>query len=430
MFRLWLVGLVGCIALAGCSGNRKVKVNPDTGSDHAVEPTASAPPVTRPSTPLQGEFVWKGKHYKDWLVLLDDADPDERKKAADAMAFFGPKAKDAAPALGKRLVFKDKDGKDELSPVRLAAAQALVALGPEAKPAVAELAKTLEKDRDKNVRLQALKALANLGPEARPALPVIIAAIDDDKETDVRQQAVPALRVVDPSARDVLPTLIKTLHHTDRYPAAKAVEELVQVGVPAVPSLIEVLGDNDAVAVARAAETLGKIGPSAKSAVPALERTLKHKLPVVRVQSAQALKLFGADAQPAANALLEAINDEVSQVRAPAQDAIFNFPPDPEMVPRLIAMIKDKGNDPVRAARVLARIGKPAVGPLVALLSTIDSQVLVPSIFALGQIGPDASAAVFKLTKLLEDGDEDVQKEARTALKKIDPAKAAELGIK
>ena len=76
------------------------------------------------------------------------------------------------------------------------------------------------------------------------------------------------------------------------------------------------------------------------------------------------------------------------------------------------------------AAFVLARIGEPAVNPLIAALGDRESTVRLRAAWALGAIGDER--AIEPLILALKDGDWAVRVRVADALGKIKPAKALE----
>jgi HEAT repeat protein len=64
-------------------------------------------------------------------------------------------------------------------------------------------------------------------------------------------------------------------------------------------------------------------------------------------------------------------------------------------------------------------IGPPAIPPLVAALARDDTVLVSRAAEVLGKMGPEAAEAVPALRKLLEDADEEVQREAEKALLRI-----------
>jgi HEAT repeat protein len=206
------------------------------------------------------------------------------------------------------------------------------------------------------------------------------------------------------------------------------------MGEPVVPELTDAVKGTDITAATRAAFALGRIGPKAKAAVPTLSNTLKitpRENTLLRFRIAEALGLIGPDAKSAASSLIDALRSDDYRVRMGAEKALEAIGPDAAMVPELIGVMKEENaNGRIDASKVLAKVGKPAVPALMELLSSTDADLLVPTIYALDEIGPDAKAAVTKLGFLLNEDDDMVKKAVQKALKDIDPAEAARRGVK
>src|SRR5262249_26859313 len=129
--------------------------------------------------------------------------------------------------------------------------------GPRAKAAVPLLQERLKQEDDSELRDLLLDALGAIGPEARPALPLIKEALKDDDPV-TRCSAAYALWRVDKDAS-------------------------------CIDLFAEALADEDHVGRERSAWALGVMGPPAKSALPALTKTLKDTSALARLCSAQAL---------------------------------------------------------------------------------------------------------------------------------------------
>lgn len=132
-------------------------------------------------------------------------------------------------------------------------------------------------------------------------------------------------------------SLIKNLGmHKDDDVREEAIEELVNIGEPAVESLINALGDEDQVVRSLAAKTLGEIGDS--RAVEPLIRALGHEHELVRAGAATALIKLG---EPAVTSLIEALGDENFNVRANAAMALGDIG-DRQAVELLIQALQDE----------------------------------------------------------------------------------------
>lgn len=105
-----------------------------------------------------------------------------RGSAAQALAQFGPKAKEAIPALVEALR-KDNPG------VGCYAAEALVKIGPDSVKGLTEAAK----DKKPSVRLRAVWALGQMRIVPEEAVKTLTEAMKEDKDTKVRMEAASAL---------------------------------------------------------------------------------------------------------------------------------------------------------------------------------------------------------------------------------------------
>ena len=70
---------------------------------------------------------------------------------------------------------------------------------------------------------------------------------------------------------------IELLQNKDLQTANEATSTLVSIGRPAIPGLVEVLEKREPTVCFKAAIILGRMGPEAKSAVPALVKTMPDK---------------------------------------------------------------------------------------------------------------------------------------------------------
>jgi beta-lactamase regulating signal transducer with metallopeptidase domain len=109
---------------------------------------------------------------------------------------------------------------------------------------------------------------------------------------------------------------------------------------------------------------------------------------------------------------------------------------DPSVVPALLESLKDRdGEIRFKTARILCDLGPLAKSAAPALIEALrlkggafygDVRPLAAKM--LGEIGPDAKKAVPALLEMLKDEDAEARKEARDALKKIDPKEAEKTG--
>jgi HEAT repeat protein len=279
---------------------------------------------------------------------------------------------------------------------------------------IRELATIALKDDDDEIRLKAAHALEQLGL-ARLAAPALITVLLRDKSKHIRVQAANALGIMGPVTAEVVPSLIKALNDPEFEVVDSAVGALSFIGpgsreaVPALMKLVETKGadakDKQRADLRfRAAIALGHIGPEAHSAVPLLLGIVAgdddHELQGTALVS---LGEIGAREDIVIPVLVEALrNKKRTYLRSAAAYGVGRFGKKAKKeVPSLVAALDVSDiSDPKQARRI-------QVGVLTGL----------------GWIGPDASAAIPAIEKLLETPDLDIEvsASATTALEKIRP---------
>lgn len=134
-----------------------------------------------------------------------------------------------------------------------------------------------------------------------------------------------------------------------------------------------------------------------------LTRDIRSAAAEQRLAAAEALCQMGADAKPAAVALVQASGDEDEAVREQAVAALEELgPPRVDDVPSLVSLLREsKPEVAYWAATLLGRLeaaGAAAAAALGAALSeSQDASVRQRAAWALGKIGPAASAALAQL---------------------------------
>jgi HEAT repeat protein len=155
--------------------------------------------------------------------------------------------------------------------IQRAAAAALGDVG-----AVSVLAQAL-KDPDKDVRRNAVRPLRRVvtrgGSSGDPAATkAVVAALADalkDPDAGVRRAAASSLGALGPVAVDAIPSLAATTMDSDLSVRNATIEALGRMGSPAaVPVLVRALKDPQTASLA--VRALGKMGPTARGAIPAL----------------------------------------------------------------------------------------------------------------------------------------------------------------
>jgi HEAT repeat protein len=217
---------------------------------------------------------------------------------------------------------------------------------------------------------------------------------------------------------------LKALAGSDAAAQLQATDEIVDLGPTAksaVPALTKALVSSDSKLQWHAARALSAIGPAAKDAVPALTTALKSSDPMVRGYAANALEGIGDASQPAASALAGLLSDKDADVRRAGMDAILGIHLKPEiLVPILKQALEEESMDPslvVPALNALAESGDAGLQVLITELKNQKTQYW--ACLALTAAGPKAKAAVPELTQLAQSKRPIVRMQAIMALSEI-----------
>jgi hypothetical protein len=154
---------------------------------------------------------------------------------------------------------------------------------------------------DVATRLGAVIVLGQLGPKAAIAIPKLKELVNPADESDpkLRYNAAEALWNIDRQAYAIFPFRMAELKSPDELVKWKAVSSLAQYGLqskPAVAALMEMLGeDGNNRLRGEAAIALGRIGPDAKTAIPALKNALADQYSNVQEAAKEALLKIGPE---------------------------------------------------------------------------------------------------------------------------------------
>src|SRR5262245_4441360 len=169
-----------------------------------------------------------GKSLSEWLHDLGDPREENRHAAIEAVAQFGPAAKEAVPALLQMLKDRGVSGSpNTLSSLGESAVEALAQIG---TPAVPALLDGLQSDYPR-IRGGAAQALGYVRPRALHAVGPLKKALENDDEF-VRVAAATALWRLERKADTVVPTLATSLRAMTAELRQRAVLELGELGPP------------------------------------------------------------------------------------------------------------------------------------------------------------------------------------------------------
>lgn len=267
--------------------------------------------------------------------------------------------------------------------------------------AVAPLVQAL-KDENEGVRRYAVAALVKIG---KPSVEALVQA-SKDKDSEVRKSVVCALLEIG------------------------EIDELVKLGKPLVETLVPFLKGRRTEIQVMAVKALGKIGDA--RAVDPLVQALEYVMPEVRKNAAKALGEIG-DAR-AVKPLIHALEEHRGNssyrgsegVRESAAWALGKIG-DARAVKPLISALSDDASQE-GAIESLAKIGKPAIEPLIQAFKDELRYVHGRAMTALVKIGKPAVEPLIQVLKnsIITDVPEDVPECAARALREIGDLRAAE----
>jgi HEAT repeat protein len=391
---------------------------------------------------------------------LRDKDEFVRLKAAKALGKLGADAKDALPALTDAL-------KDEDADVRAVAKQAVATISDaldttKKKDSLAKLERHLNasKDADEAVRMKAAGGLAK--------------CLSDTDEI-IRLKAAQGLAEMGLDAKGTLPDLATASKDTDeavRKMAKRAIEKInaaidaqkaEQLSATVAP-LVTALKDKDVKKRLGAAEKLGSMGADAKEARELLVEMMLDSNAAIRVGAADALekidsklhgyvvtiiigqdkdhaitgiKSLGTDGKAALPALayffkanrahfgqlytahvffdtLVTVGGDDKRVGSVFQDALTGAPPN-QNVTNVWSHVRNTACEFVNKSKMAAKDKTAAL-----VIATRDGVSCHAAVTALGEIGPDAEAALPTLKQLKQSQNDIIRTAATEAVGKID----------
>ncbi len=380
------------------------------------------------------------------VKALGSTEETARLKAVDGLGSLGPKAAGAVKALAERL-------SDHSPRVQAHAARALGEIGKPALGAVEALVRLIG-DPDAMVRREAVRTLDDLDPEPKVVLPLLVKLLRDPDHSvrllamqvlqEIGEEAVePLVRAlgdektacwaclvigeIGPKAKAAVPALTKLLDHAAPDVHQEAILSLAAIGAASAPAAGRLVGALDDPLLRDAATyALVHIGKVSADAEAKIRANAKADNAMTKVVSTWALaKLHPKDKtlqKEAAEVLVEGLTSDREPVRSAAARAISDIRPGPKvMVPLLEKALENAKPEVVQhALDALAGVGAAAVPRLVEALKYEKARSRVA--YILGQIGPQAEAAVTALAGLLNDADPETRREAAIALAKIGPA--------
>ena len=259
---------------------------------------------------------------------------------------------------------------------------------------------------DENARMDeretAVLQLGRLKPIPAVAIQALAAAMESPERT-LQFSAGDALRDIGQKAIPVLVSILDKSTNSDaRISASRALEDLALLGLLSgeeaprvVPVLIEMLNDENVQVAIAATKILRRIGPDARAAAPALLRLLGDESnAALASRAASALGGIGSVTDAIVPALMGATISTIPDVRVSAVEALGDIGPDARAaLPALIRTLRECEDEDLRDAVVRT----------------------------LGSIGPATDEVIPALIEAAKSTDEDVRNSAVDALGYIGP---------
>ena len=279
----------------------------------------------------------------------------------------------------------------------------------------------------KSIRPEASAKLAS-ATHAKEAIPVLM-SLCRSKDPEVSELSIYALAEIS-SASVAVPVLIRLLDdqaYTVRNAAAEAIAGYGEKGAPAAEKLAKMVFTDDFSLVWWIPLALRDLGPQARPVIPILIEALKHQEERVRDNALRALEPLGPMASESVPWIIEQTRDPSEDIRWLAVRALDDVGDGSAEVVRVFAdALKDDGEREVvadTAAHALARM-TPAPEQVLpelvhALHTSQNSEVRRWTAKAIGNIGPEARAAIPFLIELLDGESDDVRAFAAEALGKM-----------
>ncbi len=253
---------------------------------------AAVPALTK-ALGSEKEFEQHGSYKGEYFDMVLDG-------VADTLGAFGPRAKEAAPALARLLLRTGNiSGEKPDSHFSNGVEAALGSIGIDAVPAIVNVYQIAD-DRHKP---QVVRAFAAIGADKAQVLPHLLTALDDSDPV-VRREALVAMTTIGspvPAAKALAPIVARRLKDSDVLVRSSAASVLFACGPQAkeaVPALIAALDDDETQVRKEAAWALFAIGPSAKAAIPALKEAANDQDKQVRTIAAKALERVQSGVAP------------------------------------------------------------------------------------------------------------------------------------
>ncbi len=307
------------------------------------------------------------------------------------------------------------------------------------------------KDKDTNVRQQAINAIQNWQGDLTEALPTIVKLMNDkdlgvnrnqliwllaragdpgvphlgallkDTDANIRQQAMQVLRNIGPRAVKAMPQIKEAIKDSNANVRLNAMIVLASVGGEPAFLIKNYQEEKDASVRVSILQSLAYSGQQ-KLALPLLSSAMKDPAVQVRQNTVNLIGFFGNGSKEGFEVFTMGIKDTDSTVRISAAHHANFF--GAKSWPHLEESLKSTKDSGLRQAVLQGMLNtqfksKTAVEPLTDCLKDTNPTVRMWACVILGNIGPDAAAALPRVRELVNDTNPSVQNAARNAVTQI-----------
>ncbi len=243
-----------------------------------------------------------------------------------------------------------------------------------------------------------------------PAVPQLVELLNNG-EYKVRMAAATTLGEIGDD--QAIEPLIESLSDTSKNVQRVTTVALIKIGEGTVSALLDALIGKDQLARKWAAEALGSIG----DASVAQQLIARLNDPNIEVQRAVVTALGDLKSKRAIEPLIKVLESDNIELARAATEALGQIRSNVAIDPLVAALSSFSEDVRSAAAQALAHIGSDAVPPLLDELGTADRDLRLYIVEVLGNIGDDRARRA--LTKALQNPDERVVAAAAIALGKL-----------
>jgi HEAT repeat protein len=296
---------------------------------------------------------------------------------------------------------------------RLSLVQVVTNNYPNEKEAVALLRDWLKEDNG-NIRQAAAIALSQHGEAGKDAAPVLVELIKGNVRPLGLAPLYMAFAYLGPAARADLPFLTERWKAETQFDHRLALAQALlsidkEQGKPAKEWLESQLTQNTALAPA-VGVVMAKVDPKNAKLLPALMKAARESnTPYQTAQVCEALGLLGPDAKEAAPLLRNVLTSMYLPARTRAAMALWR--------------IEGKADEPVKVLSDIVWRRDPPQGS--TYVPSRSYAAASSAALALGEIGPEAKAALPALRTAMNLGDDNLRANCELAIRKIEAKKKA-----